>query len=89
MVAGKAKVRKPAPVLALTYQAFPQTDKISEEQMANYTMSVIEREVQQGILKVKDTKATALAFLRKINNLNVKDIRQGNEWGFTSNRIGI
>lgn len=45
--------------------------------MQNYQISVIEKEVMEGILKLENTKGSCLAFLRKINNLNMADNRGG------------
>ena len=52
---------------------FLQTGKMSKEDKENYDMSVIEREVQMGILKAKQPKSCSLAFLRKIQNFNMTD----------------
>lgn len=54
-----------------------KTDKLSYERMQNYHISVIEKEVTEGMLKVENTKGSCLAFLRKINNLNMADNRGG------------
>lgn len=40
-------------------------------------MSVIEREVQLGILKAETTKGSCLAFLREIKNMPTQDNKGG------------
>ena len=55
-----------------------KTDKFSFEQMQEYHTSVIEREVTEGIINTDCvTKYTALAFLRKIDDINMSDTRGG------------
>ena len=38
-------------------------------------MSVIEQEVQEGIIKSSNPKSTALAFIRKIQNINLTETK--------------
>ena len=45
--------------------------------MQNYHVSVIEREVNQGIVVQDFTKMTSLAFLRRIDQMNMSDTRGG------------
>ena len=45
--------------------------------MQNYQVSVIEREVNQGIVAQDFTKLTSLAFLRRIDQMNMSDTRGG------------
>ena len=45
--------------------------------MQNYQMSVIEREVNQGVVNVDFTKFSSLAFLRRIDEMNMSDTRGG------------
>ncbi len=52
-----------------------QIDKMSYEAMQNYHISVTEREVTEGIVNVEITKYSALAFLRKIEDINMADNR--------------
>ena len=54
-----------------------QTEKFTYEQMQNYQVSVIEREVNQGIVVQDFTKMTSLAFLRRIDQMNMSDTRGG------------
>ena len=54
-----------------------QTDKFTFDQMQNYQMSVIEREVNQGVVNVDFTKFSSLAFLRRIDEMNMSDTRGG------------
>ncbi|XP_059080387.1 NACHT and WD repeat domain-containing protein 2-like [Tigriopus californicus] len=54
-----------------------KTDQISMERMKSFQHSVIEREVHEGIIRAKETKGSSLAFLRKINNINLADQRRG------------
>ena len=54
-----------------------QTEKFTYEQMQNYQVSVIEREVNQGIVAQDFTKMTSLAFLRRIDQMNMSDTRGG------------
>ena len=56
---------------------FLQTEKFTFEQMQNYQVSVIEREVNQGIVAQDFTKMTSLAFLRRIDQMNMSDTRGG------------
>ena len=56
---------------------FLQTEKFTFEQMQNYQVSVIEREVNQGIVVQDFTKMTSLAFLRRIDQMNMSDTRGG------------
>jgi len=44
-----------------------------------YQMSVVEREVREGILEAPEAKGTALAFLRKIGNINMADNKHGKD----------
>lgn len=50
---------------------------MSFEEMQNYHISVVERECNEGIVNVDSTKYTALAFLRKIEDINMSDNRGG------------
>jgi hypothetical protein len=59
-----------------------QTDKLSYEQMQNYHISVTERECNEGIVNMDFTKYTAMAFLRKIEDINMADTRGGNHQTF-------
>lgn len=55
-----------------------QTDKFTYEQMQEYLTSVVEREVVEGIINTDFvTKYTALAFLRRIDDINMSDTRGG------------
>eukprot|EP00095_Tigriopus_kingsejongensis_P002552 maker-scaffold309_size213625-snap-gene-0.20 protein:Tk02552 transcript:maker-scaffold309_size213625-snap-gene-0.20-mRNA-1 annotation:"GI10101" len=54
-----------------------KTNQISMERMKSFQHSVVEREVVEGILEVKETKGSSLAFLRRINNLNLSDNKGG------------
>ncbi|EFX69546.1 hypothetical protein DAPPUDRAFT_202786 [Daphnia pulex] len=44
--------------------------------MHNYLMSVTEREVINGLLKVRNTKNHVLAYVRYINNINLQNLRR-------------
>ena len=63
--------------LELLPMYFLQTEKFTYEQMQNYQVSVIEREVNQGIVAQDFTKMTSLAFLRRIDQMNMSDTRGG------------
>jgi hypothetical protein len=64
--------------MALYYYYYPlQNDQITEKQRLNYHMSVVEREVQTGMLSVADTKTTCLALNRYVNNVNMNDNKGG------------
>ncbi|XP_046458040.1 NACHT and WD repeat domain-containing protein 2-like isoform X2 [Daphnia pulex] len=46
------------------------------DSMHNYLMSVTEREVINGLLKVRNTKNHVLAYVRYINNINLQNLRR-------------
>ena len=55
-----------------------QTDKFTFDQMQSYQTSVVERECVEGIINTDYvTKYTTLAFLRKIDDINMSDTRGG------------
>ena len=47
------------------------------EERQNYHISVVEREVQMGMLKVDDTKSTCFALIRQLKNVNMHDRNGG------------
>ena len=58
-----------------------KTDKFTFEQMQAYSTSVVQREVVEGIINTEFvTKYTALAFLRRIDDINMSDTRGGNQY---------
>ena len=56
---------------------YSQTDQMTQEQMETFQMSVVEREVREGILTAPNPKATALVFVRKIQNINLTETKGG------------
>ncbi|XP_026816728.1 NACHT and WD repeat domain-containing protein 2 isoform X2 [Rhopalosiphum maidis] len=54
--------------------------KIDKDTMHNYYMSVTEREVINGILKVKNTKNHCLAYVRYINNINLQNLKKASNF---------
>ncbi|XP_052126754.1 NACHT and WD repeat domain-containing protein 2, partial [Frankliniella occidentalis] len=50
--------------------------KMDRDAMHNYFMSVTEREVINGILSVKNTKNSCLAYVRYINNINLQNLKK-------------
>lgn len=57
-------------------QSLFTSGKFDKETMHNYFMSVTEREVINGVLKVKNTKNHCLAYVRYINNINLQNLRK-------------
>ncbi|XP_050546334.1 NACHT and WD repeat domain-containing protein 2 isoform X3 [Daktulosphaira vitifoliae] len=55
-------------------------EKIDKDTMHNYYMSVTEREVINGILKVKNTKNHCLAYVRYINNINLQNLKKASNF---------
>ena len=70
-------IKLPYIFIELLPMYFLQTEKFTFEQMQNYQVSVIEREVNQGIVAQDFTKMTSLAFLRRIDQMNMSDTRGG------------
>ena len=54
-----------------------QMDKFTEEQRRNYHISVVEREVLEGLLEVPETKGTCLVLARTVRSVNMNDNRGG------------
>ena len=54
-----------------------QTDQFTEEQRRNYHISVVEREVLEGLLEVPETKGTCLVLARTVRNVNMNDNKGG------------
>ena len=55
-----------------------QTDKFTLDQLQTYQTSVVERECIEGVINTDYvTKYTTLAFLRKIDDINMSDNRGG------------
>ena len=52
-------------------------DKFTEEQRRNYHISVVEREVLEGLLEVPETKGTCLVLARTVRSVNMNDNRGG------------
>jgi len=65
--------------LFLIKSLFYQTGKMSDERAETYRLSVIEREVREGLANAPEPKSTSLAFLRKIANINMSDNKQAGE----------
>lgn len=54
--------------------------KMNDEEKHNYIMSVTEREVINGVLKLKETRNTCLAYVRHISKINMTNIKQVNKF---------
>ncbi|XP_035219910.1 NACHT and WD repeat domain-containing protein 2-like [Stegodyphus dumicola] len=52
------------------------SEKIDHEAMHNYMMSVTEREVINGILKVSNTRNHCLAYIRQINAVDMTNLKE-------------
>ena len=60
-----------------------QTDKFTLDQLQTYQTSVVERECIEGVINTDYvTKYTTLAFLRKIDDINMSDNRGGKKLAF-------
>lgn len=53
---------------------------MNDEEKHNYIMSVTEREVINGVLKLKETRNTCLAYVRHISKINMTNVRQVNKF---------
>lgn len=53
---------------------------MNDDEKHNYIMAVTEREVINGVLKLKETRNTCLAYVRTINKINMSNTRQVNKF---------
>ncbi|XP_023233004.1 NACHT and WD repeat domain-containing protein 2-like [Centruroides sculpturatus] len=67
-------------------QALFATEKMDKDTVHNYMMSVTEREVINGILKMPDTRNHCLAYIRKIENINMSNVKSAGKFVDLLNR---
>ena len=54
--------------------------QMTEEEKHNYIMAVTEREVINGVLKLKETRNTCIGYIRHIQKINMSNVRTVNKF---------